>query len=75
MATQDSIGKDSIDKLSIVEDSVVEEKATKRKRFVPPTLEDVKAYCQERQKADFIYVCLYHLLAHTIMTNNIITIL
>ena len=49
MATQDSIGKDSIDKLSIVEDSVAEEKATKRKRFVPPTLEDVKAYCQERQ--------------------------
>lgn len=43
MATQDSIGKDSIDKLSIVED-----KETKRKRFVPPTLEEVQAYCYER---------------------------
>ena len=38
-----SIGKDSIDKDSI--DKSVEEK---RKRFIPPTLEEVKAYCQER---------------------------
>ena len=44
LATQDSIGKDSIDKVSIVED-----KEPKRKRFVPPTLDEVKAYCQERQ--------------------------
>ena len=43
MATQYSIGKDSIDK-----DSIVEDKETKRKRFVPPTLEEVKAYCTER---------------------------
>jgi hypothetical protein len=40
-----SIGKDSIDKDSIEE---VEEEP-KRKRFVPPTLEEVKAYCQERK--------------------------
>ena len=37
---QDSIGKDSIDKNS---------KDNKRKRFVPPTLEEVKAYCAERK--------------------------
>ena len=36
---KDSIDKESIDK---------REGEQKRKRFVPPTLEDVKAYCQER---------------------------
>lgn len=48
VATQDSIGKDSKDKLSIVED-IGESKETKRKRFTPPTLEEVQAYCDERQ--------------------------
>ena len=51
VATQDSIGKDSIGKVSIVEDidsDSAESKPQKRKRFVPPTLEEVKAYCQER---------------------------
>lgn len=43
MATQDRIGKDSL-----VEDSIIEDKEPKRKRFVPPTLEEVQAYCQER---------------------------
>jgi hypothetical protein len=43
MATQDSIGKDSIDKVSIVED-----KEPKRKRFTPPTLQEIEAYCRER---------------------------
>ena len=38
-----SIGKDSIGK-----DSIDKSKGEKRKRFVPPTLEEVKAYCQER---------------------------
>ena len=42
--TQVSIGKDSLVKDSIVEDSVEEPK----KRFVKPTLEEVQAYCQER---------------------------
>ena len=37
-----SIGKDSIDKDSI-------ERGEKRKRFIPPTLEEVQAYCQERK--------------------------
>lgn len=43
MATQDRRGKDSL-----VEDSVLEDKETKRKRFTPPTLEEVQAYCYER---------------------------
>ena len=37
-----SIGKDSIGKDSIEEEP-------KRKRFVPPTLEEVQAYCKERE--------------------------
>lgn len=44
--TQVSIGKDSL-----VEDSI-EESIPKKKaasRFIPPTLDEVKAYCQERQ--------------------------
>jgi hypothetical protein len=45
MATQDSIGKDSIVEDSIVEDTTEQ----KRKRFVPPTLEEVRSYCQERK--------------------------
>lgn len=45
MATQDRLGKDSIVKDSIEEDNT----PTKRKRFVPPTLEEVQAYCRERQ--------------------------
>ena len=40
LATQDSIGKDSIGKDSI---------DNKRKRFIPPTLEEVKSYCAERK--------------------------
>ena len=44
MATQYSIGKDSIGKGSLVEDN----NTTKRKRFSPPTIEEVKAYCLER---------------------------
>jgi hypothetical protein len=43
MATQYSIGEDSIGKDSI------DEGKQKRTRFVPPTLEEVKAYCLERK--------------------------
>lgn len=43
--TQYSIDKLSIDKLSI------EEKGTKRKRFIPPSLEEVTAYCKERSNS------------------------
>lgn len=39
MAAQVSIGKDSVGKVN---------KSTGTHKFVPPTLEDVKAYCQER---------------------------
>ena len=47
---KDSIGKVSIDKNSIDKDSkgesVISEKA---KRFYPPTLDEVKQYCEERK--------------------------
>lgn len=45
MATKDSIGKDSIEKVSIGKDSIYGEKS---KRFVPPNVEEVQAYCIER---------------------------
>ena len=41
--TQVRLGKDSIGK-----DSIELENKPKRKRFVPPTFEEVKEYCQER---------------------------
>ena len=44
--TQDSIGKDSIDIDLLKKESIKKEKTPKR--FVPPTLEEVKAYCTER---------------------------
>ena len=44
MATQDSIGKDSIGKDSI---EIGERKTSKR--FVPPTIDEVEAYCAERK--------------------------
>ena len=42
--------QDSIVKDSIVKDSIdnISDKPTKSKKFVPPTLEEVKAYCKER---------------------------
>ena len=39
-----SIGKDSIGK-----DSIDNKEVTKRKRFVPPTVEEVRTYCDERK--------------------------
>ena len=45
--TSDSIGKDSIGKDSIDKDSIEIDKG-KNKRFTPPTLEEVTAYCIER---------------------------
>lgn len=44
---QVSIGKVSIGKVS--EDYVPADKPQKQKRFVPPTVEEVAAYCRERQ--------------------------
>ena len=44
--TQYSIDKNSIDKIRLDKDSIEEEE--KRKRFSPPTLEEVQAYCIER---------------------------
>ena len=42
---QHRLGKDSI-----VEDSIdnISDKPTKNKKFIPPTLEEIKAYCKER---------------------------
>lgn len=44
MTTQDSIGKDSIDKVNIKENNTKE----KSSRFSPPSLEEVTAFCKER---------------------------
>lgn len=52
VATQDRTVEDSLGKESIVEDITpdsTESKAPKRKRFVPPTIDEVKAYCAERK--------------------------
>ena len=46
---QDRIGKDSVGKESIVEDNNIEPEEKKTKRFTPPTLEEVQAYCVERK--------------------------
>ena len=51
-----SIGKDSIDKVSIEKDSIdnikrkdlSNDKSKREKKFVPPTLDEVIAYCNER---------------------------
>ena len=47
--TQYSIGKDSIVKESIVEEETVAEAPSPSKRFVKPTLEQVKEYCLSRK--------------------------
>ena len=41
--TTDGIGKDRLGK-----DSIGKDKGEKRKRFTPPTVEEVRAYCEER---------------------------
>ena len=47
---KDSIGKDSIGKVSIDKDSKGESvRGEKAKRFYPPTLDEVKQYCEERK--------------------------
>ena len=47
---KDSIGKVSIDKNSIDKDSKGESvRGEKSKRFYPPTLDEVKQYCEERK--------------------------
>ena len=52
MDTQDRLGKDSLE-LELGKDSLEEYKADKppRTRFVPPSLEDVQAYCDERNNS------------------------
>ena len=50
--TQVRLGKDSLVKSSVVEDSIegvaVTGKPTRSNRFVPPSVDEVRAYCQER---------------------------
>ena len=43
-----SMGKPSIGKVSIGKVSIGNKEGAKRKRFTPPTLEEVRAYCEER---------------------------
>lgn len=44
--TQDSIGKESIDQDSVNRD-LKADKPPKRTRFIPPTVDEVRTYCQE----------------------------
>jgi hypothetical protein len=48
MDTEVSIGKDSIDKNRLDKDSIDNICGAKSKRFVPPTVEEIKDYCLER---------------------------
>lgn len=46
---KDSVDKDSVDKVSVGEDSVEEASPpTRNRRFTPPTVDEVRAYCKER---------------------------
>lgn len=47
METQYRLGKDSIGKVSIEKENGADKSPT-RSRFTPPTVEEVRAYCQER---------------------------
>ena len=49
--TQVRLGKDSIGKVSVGKESIEDEASpdSRSKRFVPPTVDDVRAYCQDRQ--------------------------
>lgn len=46
--TQVSIGKDSIDKISIDKDNKETKASTNRKRFSPPSIDEIKSYCLEK---------------------------
>lgn len=52
--TQDSIGEDRLVEFSIGEDNTARARETsekpKKEKFIPPTVEEVKAYCQETGK-------------------------
>ena len=49
MDTQDRLGKDRLGKESIGECTPEPDKPSSRSRFIKPTLEEVKAYCEERK--------------------------
>lgn len=55
-STQVRLGKDSIGKVSLVKDNIIPpisplegEDGEKKKRFVPPSVDEVRAYCEERR--------------------------
>ena len=50
-STQVRLGKDSIGKVSVGKESIEDEALpdSRSKRFVPPTVDEVRAYCQDRQ--------------------------
>ena len=50
-STQVRLGKDSIGKVSVGKESIEDEASpdSRSKRFVPPTVDEVRAYCQDRQ--------------------------
>lgn len=49
--TQVRLGKDSIGKVSVGKENIGDEASpdSRSKRFVPPTVDEVRAYCQDRQ--------------------------
>ena len=49
--TQVRLGKDSIGKVSVGKESIEDEASpdSRSKRFVPPTVDEVRSYCQDRQ--------------------------
>ena len=49
--TQVRLGKDSLGKVSVGKESIEDEASpdSRSKRFVPPTVDEVRAYCQDRQ--------------------------
>ena len=51
METQVRLGKDSLGKVSVGKENIGDEASpeTRSKRFVPPTVDEVRAYCQDRQ--------------------------
>ena len=49
--TQVRLGKDSIGKVSVGKESIEDEASpdSRSKRFIPPTVDEVRVYCQDRQ--------------------------
>lgn len=58
--TEVSLGKSSLGKSSVGE-GITENKPLKRTRFIPPTVDEVRAYCEENgYQIDFVYFVDYY---------------